>query len=128
MTGDRTHTDGGPGAAVRFVAETRGVSKSFGLTKVLRDVSVAIPSGDLRALVGRNGAGKSTLVAILNGLLSPNSGTVRLSDLPAPKLGRRAEWHRRVACVFQRSSVIPNLSVAENLFLNSQPTEGGWIS
>lgn len=128
MTGDQTITDGGPSAAVKFVAEAQGVSKSFGLTKVLRDVSVAIPSGDSRALVGRNGAGKSTLVAILNGLLAPDSGSVRLSDLPAPGLGRRAEWHRRVACVFQRSSVIPNLTVAENLFLNSQPTEGGWIN
>ena len=62
------------------------------------------------------------------GFSRPIPARVRLSDLPAPGLGRRAEWHRRVACVFQRSSVIPNLSVAENLFLNSQPTEGGWIN
>ena len=122
-------SDGGPAAAVRFVAETAGVSKRFGASRALHDVSIAIPAGDSRALVGRNGAGKSTLVAVLTGLVAPDSGQVRLADEPAPSLADRPRWRARVACVFQRSSVIPTLTVAENLFLNAFPTRGKtWIS
>jgi simple sugar transport system ATP-binding protein len=128
MAIDHDRQDGSLRAAVPVVAEVKNVSKTFGTTRVLRDVSVSIPTGDSRALVGRNGAGKSTLVAILNGLLVPDAGEVRLAGEPAPGVGQRAEWHKRVACVFQRSSVIPNLTVAENLFLNAQPGRGGWIS
>ncbi len=81
--------------------------------------------GECHALVGRNGAGKSTLVAILTGLLKPDSGAVQLYGEPAPSLGDRAGWQERVACVYQRSMVIPSLSVGENIFLNR--TEGSLV-
>src|SRR5262249_47955492 len=64
------------------------------------------------------GAGKSTLVGVLTGLLKPDRGTVSLHGEAAPGLGDRAAWQQRVACVYQRSMVIPTLSVAENIFLN----------
>ncbi len=108
-------------------AAARSVSKVFGVTPVLKDVSIDIPVGDARALVGRNGAGKSTLVALLTGILSPTSGTVELAGRPAPPLGDRRAWRERVACVYQRWTVIPGLTVAENLFLNNQETAGGLI-
>ena len=60
------------------VAETIGVSKRFGASQALDDVSLIIPAGDSRALVGRNGAGKSTLVAVLTGLLAPDAGAVSI--------------------------------------------------
>jgi simple sugar transport system ATP-binding protein len=110
------------------VAEAIGVSKRFGASQALRDVSVAIPAGDSRALVGRNGAGKSTLVGVLTGLLAPDAGQVRLGGEDAPGLADRQGWRERVACVYQKSTVIPTLTVAENLFLNAQPTKGGWIA
>jgi simple sugar transport system ATP-binding protein len=99
-------------------AEAEAISKSFGRTKALQDVSVSVLPGECHALVGRNGAGKSTLVAVLTGLLKPESGNVRLYGEPAPNLGDRAGWQERVACVYQRSMVIPSLSVGENIFLN----------
>jgi simple sugar transport system ATP-binding protein len=99
-------------------AEAEAIWKSFGSTKALQDVSVSVRPGECHALVGRNGAGKSTLVAILTGLLRPDSGAVRLDGEPAPGLGDRAAWQERVACVYQRSMVIPSLSVGENIFLN----------
>ena len=68
--------------SVAFAAEARGVHKSFAQIKVLHDVSVSIPVGDARALVGRNGAGKSTLVGLLTGLHAPNQGEVRLAGQP----------------------------------------------
>ena len=111
------------------VAEAIGVSKRFGASQALDDVSLVIPAGDSRALVGRNGAGKSTLVAVLTGLLAPDAGQVRLAGAAAPSLADRQRWRERVACVYQKSTVIPTLTVAENLFLNAHPTVGrGWIA
>jgi simple sugar transport system ATP-binding protein len=99
-------------------AEAEAIWKSFGRTKALQDVSVSVLPGECHALVGRNGAGKSTLVGVLTGLLKPDRGSVRLYGEPAPALGDRAAWQERVACVYQRSMVIPSLSVGENIFLN----------
>jgi simple sugar transport system ATP-binding protein len=99
-------------------AEAEAIWKSFGRTKALQDVSVSVLPGECHALVGRNGAGKSTLVGILTGLVKPDRGSVRLYGEPAPSLGDRAAWQARVACVYQRSMVIPSLSVGENIFLN----------
>jgi simple sugar transport system ATP-binding protein len=114
--------------ATGLAAEVTGVSKRFGANLALHDVSLAIPNGDSRALVGRNGAGKSTLVAVLTGLITPDTGQVRLTGLAAPGAADRRAWRERVACVYQRSTVVPTLTVAENLFLNAHPTVGGaWI-
>jgi simple sugar transport system ATP-binding protein len=119
-------TDGGRSAEVRPpAAEAESISKSFGRTKALQDVTVSVLPGECHALVGRNGAGKSTLVGVLTGLLKPDAGGVRLYGEPAPALGDRAAWQARVACVYQRSMVIPTLSVAENIFLNR--TEGSFV-
>jgi simple sugar transport system ATP-binding protein len=113
--------DGGLKAAAPFVVETLAISKRFGASQALKDASVAIPTGDSRALVGRNGAGKSTLVAAMTGLIAPDSGEIRLAGELAPSLTDRIAWRSKVACVYQRSTVIPTLTVAENLFLNDQP-------
>ena len=99
-------------------AHAEGIWKSFGRTRALEDVSVSVPTGECHALVGRNGAGKSTLVGVLTGLLKPDRGTVDLHGEPAPSLGDRTAWQARVACVYQRSMVVPSLSVGENIFLN----------
>ena len=99
-------------------AEAEAIWKSFGHTTALQDVSVSVRPGECHALVGRNGAGKSTLVGVLTGLSKPDRGSVRLYGEPAPSLGDRGAWQQRVACVYQRSMVIPSLSVGENIFLN----------
>lgn len=112
----------------RLAAELAHVSKCFGANQALRDVSLAVPAGDSRALVGRNGAGKSTLVAVLTGLVAPDAGRVQLADASAPARADRRAWRERVACVYQRSTVVPTLTVAENLFLNAQPSvAGAWV-
>jgi simple sugar transport system ATP-binding protein len=69
------------------------------------------------------------LVGVLTGLIAPDSGRVRLAGEDAPGLAERQRWRERVACVYQRSTVLPNLTVAENLFLNAHPTAGRtWIN
>ncbi|KUN82752.1 sugar ABC transporter ATP-binding protein [Streptomyces griseoruber] len=108
------------GAGPAPVAEAAGISKRFGATVALRDARITITAGESHALVGRNGAGKSTLVSILTGLQPPDTGVLRFSGAPAPAFGDIDAWRSRVACVYQRSTIIQDLTVAENLFLNRQ--------
>lgn len=100
------------------VAEATGIHKRYGATVALRDARITVAPGEAHALVGRNGAGKSTLVSVLTGLRAPDTGTLRFSGTPAPAVGDIDAWRSRVACVYQHSTVIPDLTVAENLFLN----------
>ncbi|MBN9060294.1 MAG: sugar ABC transporter ATP-binding protein, partial [Rhizobiales bacterium] len=108
--------------------EARGVSKRYGPTTALHEAHIKVFAGESHALVGRNGAGKSTLVGILTGLRAPDSGQVLFSGVPAPAISDREGWRRNVACVYQHSTIIPDLTVAENLFINRHPTERGFIS
>ncbi|HXR64582.1 MAG TPA: sugar ABC transporter ATP-binding protein [Ktedonobacteraceae bacterium] len=114
----REPVDGGPVTNRLTVGEAQGVWKAFGETQALRDVSLDIRAGECHALVGRNGAGKSTLVAILTGLVRPDRGSVTLGTEATPSLADRASWQRLVACVYQKSMVVPSLTVAENVMLN----------
>src|ERR1700693_3619400 len=111
----------GPATVPAPVGEAEHVSKTFGETRALIDVSLDVKAGECHGLVGRNGAGKSTLVSLLTGLTRPDHGSVRLEGRPAPSLADRGAWLQRVACVYQRSMVVPPLTVAENVFLN-RPT------
>jgi simple sugar transport system ATP-binding protein len=100
------------------VVEATGVTKRYGSTVALHDAAIRIEQGQTHALVGRNGAGKSTLVSVLTGLQAQDEGTVTFGGEPAPRLTDRDAWRQRVACVYQKSTIIPELTVAENLFLN----------
>ncbi|MER7441463.1 sugar ABC transporter ATP-binding protein [Micromonospora avicenniae] len=111
-------------AAGPTAAQARDVSKRYGATVALHSAGIAVQAGETHALVGRNGAGKSTLVSILTGLQRPDSGEIRFDGVPAPSLADRDAWRQRVACVYQKSTIIPTLTVAENLFLNRQAGRG----
>ncbi|MDC9813186.1 ABC transporter ATP-binding protein [Rhizobium sp. L9] len=104
-----------------LLVEMVGINKSFGATKVLSDVRFSLEPGSVHALMGENGAGKSTLMRILSGVYQPNSGTVRLRgedvNFRSPKEARLAG----VSTVFQEFTLIPNLTVAENMFLSHEP-------
>lgn len=100
------------------VVEAAGITKRYGPTVALDGAGLTVAPGETHALVGRNGAGKSTLVSILTGLQAPDAGTVTFAGRPAPRLADRDAWRQRVACVYQKSTIIPALTVAENLFLN----------
>ncbi|GAA2251389.1 MULTISPECIES: sugar ABC transporter ATP-binding protein [Kitasatospora] len=106
------------------VVEADGISKRFGATIALSDARIAVAPGESHALVGRNGAGKSTLVSILTGLQTADTGTLRFDGEPAPAHGDTDAWRAKVACVYQRSTIIPALTVAENLFLDRQSSGG----
>jgi ribose transport system ATP-binding protein len=103
------------------LVEMAGIGKSYGPTVALRGVSFRLDPGTVHALVGENGAGKSTLMKILSGVVAPDEGTLHLQGervvLPHP----RAALDRGIATVFQELSLLPNLTVAENIFLGHEP-------
>ncbi|MEU6063915.1 MULTISPECIES: sugar ABC transporter ATP-binding protein [Streptomyces] len=109
------------------LVEARGIVKRYGPTVALADGRLTVLSGESHALVGRNGAGKSTLVNVLTGLQAPDEGAVRFDGRPAPPLADRDAWRSKVACVYQKPTVVPELTVAENLFINRQPLNRGFI-
>ncbi|MFI6660009.1 sugar ABC transporter ATP-binding protein [Streptomyces sp. NPDC050523] len=116
------------GSPVVPLVEARDVVRRYGPTTALADGRLTVLAGESHALVGRNGAGKSTLVRVLTGLEAPDEGTVRFDGEPAPPLADRDAWRRKVACVYQHPTVVPELTVAENLFINRQPLHRGFIS
>ncbi|MGZ2355565.1 sugar ABC transporter ATP-binding protein [Streptomyces sp. 372A] len=115
-------------AAPPPAVQAEGVVKRFGPTVALDGVKLTVRPGESHALVGRNGAGKSTLVGVLTGLHKADAGTVTFGGEPAPAFGDTTAWQSRVACVYQKSMVVPDLTVAENLFLNRFDEKARWIS
>ena len=112
-----------PPPAVEF----RGVSKSFGATVALRDVSLAVTTGEVHALVGENGAGKSTLVKALAGIVPPDAGEVLLAGRTEQLGSPRQALAAGVTMIAQELSLVPGLSVAENVFLGIEPHRGPWV-
>ncbi len=103
-------------ASDNIIVATHDLRKSFGSVEILHGINMQINAGESRALVGRNGAGKSTLIGCLTGIHAPSSGSVSFQGQPAPRTSDRRAWQKHVACVYQRWTVIPQPTVAENLF------------
>jgi ribose transport system ATP-binding protein len=105
-----------------------GVRKSFGGTRALRNVSLAVAPGEVHALIGENGAGKSTLMKILSGAYQPDAGALFLNGSPyAPRDPLQAR-RGGVAMIYQELTLAPHLSVEENIMLGVEPARFGWIS
>jgi ribose transport system ATP-binding protein len=101
--------------------EARGVSKSFPGVKALDGVSVSVRSGRLNALLGENGAGKSTLMNILAGVFPPDEGDILLAGRSVRFKSPREAQQSGISIIFQELNLIPQLSVAENVFLGREP-------
>lgn len=104
-----------------IVIDIAHVSKRFGSTFALKDVSVSIKRGTVHALVGKNGAGKTTLVSAIAGIIQQDTGSVSFDgqDIGNLSLFERQRLGIRIAT--QHASVVPHLSVAENVFLGTLP-------
>lgn len=99
------------------VLRVENLTKSFGATTALLDVTMTVKRGEIRAVVGPNGAGKSTLMKLLRGVHSPSSGRILL-DGSEIRPTRPADADRLgIAMIYQELSVLPDLTVAENIVL-----------
>ncbi|TMB99380.1 MAG: sugar ABC transporter ATP-binding protein [Chloroflexi bacterium] len=100
-----------------ILLETRGLKKNYGAVVALRSGDISVRAGEIHALMGANGAGKSTLVKVLTGDVTPNAGTIRLEGrevrFNSPANARKAG----LASVYQDVSLVPLLTVAQNLRL-----------
>ncbi len=109
--------------------EMRGITKAYDSTPVLRAVDFSAAAGEIHALVGENGAGKSTLIKILAGAVRRDAGTVAIDgeavDLSTPLDARRAG----IRVVYQEFSLVPHLSITENILLGQMPSSwhGRWV-
>jgi ABC-type sugar transport system ATPase subunit len=102
------------------------IEKSFGENQVLIDVNFAVNAGETHALLGENGAGKSTLMKVLIGVYLADGGRIVLDGDDVTALSLRERLDRGIAMIFQELSVLPNRSVAENLFVLREPRAFGW--
>ncbi len=105
------------------------LSKSFGGIKALDNVLFTLHRGEVHALMGENGAGKSTLMKILMGLETADSGEIILAGEPWQSQGVRDALDRGISMIHQELQVVPELTVAENIFLGRESTRWlpGWL-
>ena len=100
------------------VLEVEGLSKRFGTFLALDDVSLRVEPGSVHALLGENGAGKSTLVKCVMGYQAPDGGRIRLGARDvAPRTPRDAQA-LGIGMVYQHFTLVPNMTVCENLVLS----------
>ena len=105
----------------------RGLCKSYGPIRVLKSVDFSVLPGQVVALIGENGAGKSTFNNIIAGAIRPSEGRMWLDGSPYAPHSPAEAIHHGVALIHQEIRLLPELTVAENIFLGRQPTRGGRI-
>jgi rhamnose transport system ATP-binding protein len=101
----------------RPVLEMEHVSKQFGATLALDDVSLELRRGEIHALLGENGAGKSTLIKIMTGVQRQDGGEIRIDGTPVRVTSSQDAQRLGVAAIYQEPMIFPDLSVAENIFI-----------
>lgn len=114
-------------AAEAPLLQLEAIEKRFGGIRALRGVSFDLRPGEVHALLGENGAGKSTLIKILSGAYRPDSGRIVLEGSETIFGSPRQAQAAGIATIYQETSLYPDLSVLENLFMGHQPMKSGRI-
>jgi ribose transport system ATP-binding protein len=107
--------------------DIRNISKAYGATQALSNVSLTVSAGEVRAVVGENGAGKSTLINIVSGIVRPDLGEMRLAGHPVKIDSPQAAQKLGIGTVHQELSLAELLTVAENVFAARVPSRHGLI-
>ena len=113
--------------AGKTILEAEHIYKSFSGVPVLQDVHFEVKAGEVHALMGENGAGKSTLIKIITGVYSKDEGQIYWEGKPVEVNTYQDCQKLGVACIYQELSVIPPLTVAQNVFLGREPRNGPFI-
>jgi len=106
------------------VLNVRNITKVFPGTRALDDVSLSFESGKVNALIGKNGSGKSTLVKIINGAYVPDGGTLDIDGVPMAFENPSDAIAQGIATIYQEMSLIPGLTVAENILIGRYEYQG----
>ena len=112
------HEMGGGDAAPLVVM--KGIGKTFRGVTALKDVDLEIMPGEVHALLGENGAGKSTLMKLLAGVTAPSAGEIRFDGVPRTFATPAEALKLGIAMVFQETSLVPSMTVAQNLYLGKE--------
>ncbi|MDH0865817.1 sugar ABC transporter ATP-binding protein [Mitsuaria sp. GD03876] len=104
-----------------------GIDKGFPGVQALSGVGLRLFGGEIHALMGQNGAGKSTLIKVLTGLYAPDAGQIHLAGQPIAPRSTADAQDLGISTVYQEVNLVPNLSVAENLFIGRYPRRWGQI-
>ncbi|MBH5397815.1 sugar ABC transporter ATP-binding protein [Bradyrhizobium sp. CNPSo 4010] len=110
---------------VAAAVEMTGIKKSFGGLNVLRGVEFSVDRGTVHALMGENGAGKSTLLKILQGVVAPTEGSISVFGRPMSVHSPEISRSLGIGMIFQELSLIPSLTIAQNIFLTREPRRFG---
>src|SRR6202795_2780832 len=109
------------------VLEVRNLTKQFPGVLALDGVDFMLGREEIHALVGQNGAGKSTMINVLSGMLAPDAGEIRLAGQPVSIDSTRKAIELGIATVYQELSLLPNLTVAQNIALGHEPRRIGLL-
>ncbi|MGL3608499.1 sugar ABC transporter ATP-binding protein [Rhizobium sp. G187] len=107
--------------------ELSGISKSYGPIQALKTIDFSARPGSVHAILGENGAGKSTLMKLLSGAIQPTTGEIRLEGRPIRFSGTRQASAAGIVCMFQELSLLPTLSVGDNITLARPQTQFGFM-
>ena len=112
--------------------EVHAVSRRFGSLVAVRDVSIGVEKGELRAIIGPNGAGKTTFFNLISGLMPPSAGTISFDGRDITRLAAHQRVALGIARTFQITEIFPDLTVFENVRVSTEVTDGlrlrPWIS
>ena len=111
------------GAAPLFRME--GISKRYGGVRALEKAELSVTSGSIHAILGENGAGKSTLIKVMAGVVAPDEGSMTLDGREVSFASPAAANQAGIVCIFQELSLVPELSVADNIVISDPPTRFG---
>lgn len=104
----------------RVLARLRGIERRFGRVVALDGAELELRAGEVHGVLGANGAGKSTLLNVLGGMLEPDAGTVEVGGEPVSLASPRDAWKHGIGLVHQHFTLVPTLTVLENLALGSR--------
>lgn len=105
----------------------KGISKRYGGVHALEDACLEVHAGRVHAILGENGAGKSTLIKVMAGVVAPDEGRMFLDDREIGFADPASANRAGIVCIFQELSLIPDLSVADNIIASNPPTRFGMI-
>jgi ribose transport system ATP-binding protein len=112
----------------KILLQTKGICKQFSGIQVLKNVSLDVRCGEVHALMGENGAGKSTIIKIITGVYSKDAGEILIDGAPVEINSRQDARNCGISVIYQELSLIPALTVTENIFLGQENCKFGYLN